>query len=450
MAKKNYVLDTNILIHDPDSIKKFEDNDVYIPSHVIEELDKFKTEKNERGYCARQAIKNISRLKETGNLLTGVKLEGGGKLHVLYIQDDDISLPKGFSRDKIDNLILLDVKALSQKNKSIKTILVTNDTNMQIKADIFGIPSQEFKNDRVSLDQELYDGRSVRHVDDKFFDDFFTLTNNGIDVEPPDTEEMKGLITNEFVNLVTWQGNSILVQYDGIKFNKLFYSERTPHPCGLSTRNTGQTFTMEACLSNKPLTIIKAPAGTGKTLLALGCGLHQVMKENRYKRVLIYRANVTMDEDIGALPGDEMKKIDPLLRGTYDNLEILFAKSDDTPQQVESKKENLFNKGIIQAESLAYLRGRSITKTYIIVDEAQNTTPNQMKSILTRIGEYSKVVIMGDINQIDSPRLDSRNNGLVYALEKMKGSPLCEIVSMYESECTRSELAKEASDRMNK
>ena len=450
MAKKNYVLDTNILLHDPESIYKFEDNHVYVPCEVIEELDKFKTERNDRGYNARRAIKNISRLRETGNLLTGVKLENGGAFHILYTEENDITLPKSFSLDKMDNLILLSVKALSQKNKRIKTILVTNDANMQIKADIIGIPSQEFKNDRIAPDQEIYGGRSIRYVDDAFFDDFFTLVNNGIDVIPPDTDAMQNLTVNEFINLKTWQENSILVQYDGQRFNKLIFSELTPHPCGLTPRNMGQRFMMETCLSNKPLSVINAPAGTGKTLFALGCGLHQVMEDNKYKRVLLCRANVTMDEELGFLPGTEMQKIDPLLRGAYDNLEILFSNPDDTPEQIESKKNYLFDRGLLQAQSLAYLRGRSITNTYIIIDESQNTTPSQMLSILTRAGEGTKIVIMGDINQIDSPRLDSRNNGLIYALEKMKGSPLCEIVTLDEKECTRSELAKEASDRLKR
>ena len=458
MAKKNYCLDTNILLHNPDSIFKFEDNDIYIPYQVIEELDKFKTERSERGYNARRSIKNISTLRESGNIMKGIKLEGGGKLFILYNKEttdlpfmETYHLPEGFSKEKTDNMILLIVKHLQLHSKR-RTILVTNDANMQIKADIMEIPSQEYKNDRVAVDYEAYGGRSIRYCNDDFFDAF--CSNKDSDgLEPPVDDSMKDLTCNEFVNLKTWQDKSALAKYNGKTFEKLKYSEVTPHPCGLTPRNMGQRFLMEALLSpfdEHPLTIVTGPAGTGKTLFALGCGLHQVMEENKYKRVLLCRANVTMDEDLGYLPGSEFSKIDPLLRGAYDNLEILFSNPEDTREMADSKKDYLFSRGIIQAQSLAYLRGRSITRTYIIIDEAQNVTPTQMMSVITRAGEGTKIVMMGDINQIDNPRLDSRNNGLIYALDRMKGSPLCEVVSFEESECTRSELAKVASDRLKK
>lgn len=202
---------------------------------------------------------------------------------------------------------------------------------------------------------------------------------------------------------------------------------------------------------NHPLTICVGPAGTGKTLFAIGCGLEQVMeKDNLYKRVLVCRSNVMMDEEIGFLPGTEQDKISPLLRGLYDNLEVLFGNKDDTKEEMSDKIEEIFSRGYVEAQAVSYLRGRSITDTFIIIDEAQNCTPNQILSIITRAGEGSKIVLLGDPNQIDNPRLDKRNNGLVYALERMKGSHLAEIISFDESECTRSALAKEASDKLRK
>ena len=276
MAKKNYCLDTNILLHNPESIYKFEDNDVYIPYQVIEELDKFKTERTERGYNARRAIRHFSDLREMGNLMKGIKLEGGGKLFILYNKDDSelpfserIKLPEGFSRDKMDNQILLNVKNLQLSTKK-KTILVTNDANMQIKADIMDILSQEYRNDRVnSADFEAYGGRSVRYVSDDYIDQFCSMKEKGVVITPPESDSMDGLMCNEFVNLKSWENKSVLAKYNGVSFEKLWYSEMTPHPCGLTPRNMGQRFLMEALLSphtEHPLTIVNGPAGTGKTL----------------------------------------------------------------------------------------------------------------------------------------------------------------------------------------
>ena len=236
---------------------------------------------------------------------------------------------------------------------------------------------------------------------------------------------------------------------------KLFNVAECPHPYDLEPRNMAQTFLMEALLSScdeHPLTIVNGPAGTGKTLFAIGCGLEQVMEQKKYKRVLVCRANVPLDGDdsLGFLPGTEQEKIAPLLRGAYDNLSILLGNKDDTEDDMESKIQFLFKKGFFATESMTYLRGRSICDSYIIIDEAQNCTPNQILSITTRVGEGSKLVLLGDVNQIDSPRLDRGNNGLAFALDRMKGSKLCEICSFDESESTRSPLAKEAAERLAK
>lgn len=446
--RKNFVIDTNILIHNPNCLEKFEENNIYIPYPVIEELDGLKNAPGEAGFCAREATRNLAGLRNMGDLKKGIHTPGGGMIYLYIAEELDISkLPKGWKQDKMDNLILLSTLKLTEKKKNV--ILVTNDTNMILKADILGIKVQEYKNDRIAEGVELYSGRTVRHLKNADFGMF--MDEKKILPDKLEDDGIGSVIPNEFINIMTWEGSSCLAKYDGVHIRGLEFQKR--RPMGLKTRNAGQIFLQEALFSSykeHPLTICVGPAGTGKTLFAIGCGLEQAMESNIYKRVLVCRANVMMDEEIGFLPGTEQDKISPLLRGVYDNLEVLFADKNDTKDMINDKITELFQRGYIEAQSVAYLRGRSITNTFIIIDEAQNCTPNQILSIITRAGEGSKIVLIGDANQIDNPRLDKRNNGLVYALERMKGSKLTEIVTFTESECTRSALAKEASDKLKK
>lgn len=452
--RKNFVIDTNIIIHDPNCFEKFEENNVYVPYPVIEELDGKKKDKGEAGFCAREGIRNLFGYRDEGNLINGVRTGGGGNLF-LYMDEQAVLdagsvLPKGWNPGKPDNLILVLAKKLSETSDNV--ILVTNDADMTLKADIMNIPVQEYRTDRLAENIQAYTGRSERHVSGKDFEKL-VKTRNEIPVQAlsPD-DNLPEPTENEFMVVKTWgDGNSYLAKYDGKKIIKLVYKDMKP--CGLTTRNSGQIFLKEALMSPHelhPLTICVGPAGTGKTLFAIGCGLEQVMDNNMYKRVLVCRSNVMMDEEIGFLPGSEQEKISPLLRGIYDNLEVLFGTPEDTKDQMTDKILELFARGYIEAQAVSYLRGRSITNTYIIIDEVQNCTPNQILSIITRAGEGSKIVLLGDPNQIDNPRLDRRNNGLVYALERMKGDPLCEIVTFDENECTRSALAKSASDKLKR
>ena len=446
--KKNYVLDTNILIHNPEAINKFEDNNVWIPHTVVEELDGLKTEKGETGYAAREAIRLLTEYRSKGNLKDGVALAGGGKLYVFLVDDSALNMPSGWSSKKPDNIILFSAQSLANDHGG--AILVTNDGNMQLKADAIGLPVQPYKNDRVQL-SSVYKGRDTATLLD---DDIDKIKEGCISVdefEQNSISKTKVLAPNEFLIAKGANGGSLLAKESNGFIVPLSHSNKRPF--GLSPRNAGQIFLMEALLTSYkecPLTIVNGPAGTGKTLFALACGLDWLRYTRDYKRILVCRPNVTMDEEIGFLPGSEQEKISPLLRGCYDNLEVLLGNKDDDKESLNDKIAELFQKGHIQAQAIAYLRGRSITNTYIIIDEAQNATPNQILSIITRAGEGSKIVLMGDVNQIDAPRLDSQNNGLAYAIEKMKGSNLCQVVTFEERECTRSALAKEASVRLKK
>lgn len=445
--KKNYILDTNVLIHCPDAIFKFDDNNIYLCPQVIDELDAHKNDHGETGYNTREALRNIKGLMNGCNSLNGIPIRDNGALFLDYRvepQYASISENKKTGEEILpfelpDNRIINFAYNLA-KESGDRTILITNDTGMMIKARRFGIETQELKIDRVADVARMYTGRNTVNVTDAQLSSFFV--DQGLVTDEP-------LVENEYVRITGASGGTGLAKHRNGRLEALkFLKEK---PCDVIPRNEGQRFLTEALLSSQdetPLVLVNGPAGTGKTLIAIACGLEQVMEMHRYKRVLICRPNAVMDNDIGFLPGTENDKISPLLRGVYDNLEILFRTKDDTFEETNDKIEELFSRGYIRAEAVGFLRGRSITDTFIIIDEAQNTTPTQMLSIITRAGEGSKIVLLGDINQIDLPRLDKANNGLSYAIEKMKGCPLCDIITFKESECTRSKLAKEAADRL--
>lgn len=483
--KKHYVLDTNILIHDPDAIFKFEDNYVYIPGVSIEELDNHKYDSGERGHNVQEVARNLDKLREYGTLMNGVTSENGGKIFTFIPNHeftDSIILPGGWERDKNDNHILFTVLQLQQnmidayrglvddselddeelaefekecREQANLVILVTNDIILRIKADALGINVQKYRNDRVG--KNLYTGRSEYYVEDSVIDTIYTTGcispdnilfipmnsfSDGSDGQSEDVE----FTNNEFVVLhAMGKNSSVLVQYWDGQLRQLV--NQGIDPWDIKPRNSGQRFMLEALMEpDVPLVVVNGPAGCGKTLLALASGLQQVVEDHVYKRVLLTRANVLMGEEIGFLPGTEEEKIDPLLRSAYDNLEVLLGNSDDKPEDIQDKIHELFERGYMKAEAVAYLRGRSIADTYIIVDEAQNLTPIQAKSIVSRVGAGSKLILLGDPSQIDRPRLDRYNNGLVYTIERMKG--YANVITMIEPECTRSELSKVASMRM--
>ncbi len=456
--KKTYVLDTNVLIQAPYAINCFEDNDVVIPLVVVEELDGLKKAEGERGASARSAIRALEELRLKGDLLAGVSLPGGGILHIEknFIH---VELPPDLLENRPDNRILMVCRGLAE-NGSGQVILVTKDLVLRLKAQIAGIRAEDFTAEQVSMDDALYTGRREVYLPEELAKDF---KKSGVSAEAVYIADEEGnhrdlkLTENEFLVLHLDQSSrkTLLGRVEGSRIVPLAYKKSKPY--GVPPRNAGQYFMQEALMQSAqkaPLVIIKGMAGTAKTFYSLAVGLEKVYNNpnEEYRRIMICRPNAQFDSDIGYLPGDEQDKIAPLMRPVVDNLEQLLDSDESCRYENEiflrDKVAEVFERGVIQAEALNYIRGRSIVKTYLIIDEAQNMTPNQVKGIITRAGQGTKIILLGDPRQIDRPFLDAYTNGLSYAAKYMKGSPLCWQVTLSADECERSELAMDAVKRL--
>lgn len=462
--KKTYVLDTNILIQNPNSIFMFEDNDVVIADATIQELDKFKKEKNDRGFNAREAIRNIEKLRSRGSLEKGVKLDTGGtfKIEFNYI---NTKLPDSWEMS-CDNRVLRVCKGIKEnetRNRR-KVILVSQDAIMRIKADIIGVKAQDFQTEQVSSLKEQYTGRKDVFVAEDLFNTFFADKTKGkIRVEDTflfDNVEKylsrEDYYPNEFVIMhnASNPSQTALGVFNGVHIVPLLHAKE--HPYGVTPRNVGQVFFQEALMrgvDEAPLVICSGPAGTAKTFYSLAVGLHHLVEKNdkQFRKILICRPSVKMDEDIGFLPGTEQEKIAPYLRPIIDNLEVLVDKSEDkynNEKNLKGKIDYLIDSDMLSSEAIAYIRGRSIVKNWIIIDEAQNLTPKQAKGIVTRAGKDTKIILIGDPEQIDHPYLDERTNGLSYVADRLKDSKLVWHVTMKDDESERSPLSHEAAEKL--
>ena len=433
--QKIYVLDTNVLIQSPAALQSFEDNHVVLPLAVLEELDGLKNADGETGANARQAIRFLEQLRRTGSLVEGVPLPSGG------------------------NRILKVALGLSRESGE-KVVLVTKDIVVRLKAQIAGIEAEDFTTEQAPESAKQYTGRCEVYAAENKFENFKKKGISPEDVYQTDEDGNRlplTLVPNQFVILKAEQSirKTQLGRFNGERIVPLAHKKKKPY--GVTPRNVGQQFLQEALMTGPeeaPLVIVKGMAGTAKTFYTLAVGLNAMMEQDEplYRRILVCRPNVQFDDDIGFLPGDEAEKIAPLLRPVIDNLELLVDQNEKERYQDErcltDKVEELFDRGIIDAQALNFIRGRSIAKTYLIIDEAQNLTPKQAKGIITRAGMGTKIILLGDPNQIDNPLLDERTNGLSYAAEKMKGSPLCFQLTLSAEECERSALAMDAGQRM--
>jgi PhoH-like ATPase len=435
---KTFVLDTNVLLHDPFAIFRFQENTILIPITVIEEIDRFKKDMNETGRNARQISRILDDLRKKGSLSSGVSLESKGKLQVALLNEEVLRrIPSGLSEQRGDNRILAVAVDAKSKSGQIPVILVTKDTNLRIKADAIGLAAEDYESDKVDI-SELYSGFMPLDVSAETVDRFYGQGWVEVDQE---------LLPNQFVLLKdeanpshTALGKYVAAQRRVVPLIKIGKEGIwSIHP-----RNREQACAIDALLDDsvKIVTLV-GKAGTGKTLLAIAAGLHKTAEESVYNRLLVSRPVFPMGKDLGFLPGDIEEKLAPWMQPIFDNVELLLSGHEAEKRHSKGYRE-LMAMGILEIEPLTYIRGRSIPNQYLIVDEAQNLTPHEIKTIVTRAGEGTKVILTGDPYQIDNPYVDSSSNGLTYLVERFKGQDISAHITMMKGE--RSALAELAAN----
>ncbi|TNU30936.1 PhoH family protein [Bacillus velezensis] len=438
---KIYVLDTNVLLQDPNAIFSFEENEVVIPAVVLEEVDSKKRYMDEVGRNARHVSKLIDGLREKGRLHEKVPLESGGTLRIELNHRSFHQLQEIFIEKTNDNRILAVAKNLSLEEETKENgrlvILVSKDVLVRVKADAIGLLAEDFLNDRVVDQDEIYSGYKDIFMNKERFASFYK--NKQIPVKELQQHQV---YPNQFVLMKDELGGSSsavgMADKKGETVKRLVFDDE--HVWGIRPKNVQQTMALELLLREDiPLVTLIGKAGTGKTLLALAAGLLQTEDLGIYKKLIVARPIVPVGKDIGYLPGEKEEKLKPWMQPIIDNLEFLF--NAKKPGELEAILAGI---GSIQVEALTYIRGRSIPDQFIIIDEAQNLTRHEVKTLLTRVGEGSKIVLMGDPEQIDHPYLDSLNNGLAYVVERFKGQTVSGSVKLVKGE--RSGLAQLAAD----
>ena len=433
--KKNYVLDTNVLLHDPQAIFRFEDNNVIIPIYVIEEVDQFKREGSERGRNARSIARLLDELRERGGSLSkGVALDSGGVLRVA-VPSKRLTLPSAIDHTAMDQAILQTAFDVRENYAGRVTIFVTMDTNLRIRADALGMVAQTYENQRVEFDR-LNSGIVDLEMDGGEVDTFFR--EGRVAPREPAPAPNTCVLMRDRSN----PSHTALGRYDATK--RAITALRVPRE-GVMTvrpRNKEQSFALDLLLDESiRLVTLVGKAGTGKTLLALAAGLKRTVEDGVYTRMLVSRPVMPLGRDIGFLPGDVDEKLNPWMQPIFDNLEFLFSTGSRKGPRAYAE---LLESGQIQVEPLTYIRGRSIPQQFMIVDEAQNLTPHEVKTIITRSGDGTKIVLTGDPGQIDNPYVDSASNGLTIAAERFGGEKLAAHIVLAKGE--RSELAELAAN----
>jgi len=432
-AVKNYVLDTNVLLHDPNSLLNFQENKVLIPIEVLEEIDHFKRESSELGQNARTVSRTLDALRLKGRLSEGVPLSNGGQLRIVFKPENG---QDRFSGKTVDSRIIDQALAVHRAAPEIRTILVTKDINLRIKADALGLEAQDYQTDRISI-TDLYTGIFELTVSPEKLAAF--RANGELDL-PPDAR----YFANEYCTLAD-EANSkraVLAKVDPTARKLVPIVDVREGVWGIKPRNREQHFALDALLDDRvKLVTLMGKAGTGKTLLAMAAGLKRVVVDREYRRLIVARPTISLGKEIGFLPGTLEEKLNPWMQPIHDALELL---SDLNMGQEHRRSGDLMRSGSIVVEALSYIRGRSIAHQFMIVDEAQNLTPLEVKTIITRVGQGTKIIFTGDPYQIDNPYVDSSSNGFNYIVSKFREQAISAHVELQKGE--RSELAELAAN----
>jgi PhoH-like ATPase len=436
-VKKNYILDTNVLLHDPNSLLSFEENDVLLPIEVIEEIDRFKRESTELGQNARAVSRMLDGFRGTGRLSEGVALPNGGHLRIIF--QKAVEAKNGhviFSTESVDNRILSLASCIQKSQPKNQTVLVSKDINLRIKADALGLLAEDYENDRILI-KDLYTGMiEVTIPADKMasFRANGELQLNG----------GKQYFPNEYCTLIeeTNPKRTALTKVDPSGTKVIPIIDCREGIWGIKPRNREQHFAFDALLDDRvKLVTLMGKAGTGKTLLAMAAGLKRTVLDREFRRLVVARPTISMGKELGFLPGSLEEKLAPWMQPIHDALEML---GDLNMGHEHRRSGDLMRSGSIVVEALSYIRGRSIANQFMIIDEAQNLTPLEAKTIITRVGDGTKVVFTGDPYQIDNPYVDSSSNGFNYVVSRFRAEAVAAHVELQKGE--RSELAELAAN----
>jgi PhoH-like ATPase len=435
---KNYILDTNVLLHDPNSLLAFKGNTVLIPIEVLEEIDRFKRESSELGQNARAVSRSLDALRGKGHLNKGVKLENGGMLRIVFHDKSDKNgdAPLPFGNNSVDNRIIGQAMAIQKHEPKSPAILVTKDINLRIKADSLGLPAEDYETDRVLL-TELYTGMIELTISAEKMSRFRVegeLDLNGHGKYFP----------NEYCTL-TEEANpkrTALTKVDPTGTKLIPILDCREGVWGIKPRNREQHFAFDALLDDRiKLVTLMGKAGTGKTLMAMAAGLKRTVLDREFRRLVVARPTVSMGRELGFLPGSLEEKLAPWMQPIHDALELLRALNMGADHR---RSADLMRSGTIMVEALSYIRGRSIAHQFMVIDEAQNLTPLEVKTIITRVGTGTKIIFTGDPYQIDNPYVDSSSNGFNYIISKFRPQAIAAHIELQKGE--RSELAELAAN----